>query len=49
MPAVLLLDQEHRSWAEEADTTEHRVVAQMPIKMRELRELLIDITKKNVP
>ena len=40
LPAVLLLDQDHHSWAEAAQVAEHRQVAKMPIKMRELRELL---------
>jgi eukaryotic-like serine/threonine-protein kinase len=45
-PAVLLLDQVHHPWEEEAVVGEHRAVAKMPIKMRELREVLVGVTAK---
>ena len=45
-PAVLLLDQVHHPWEEEAVVSEHRAVAKMPIKMRELREVLVGVTAK---
>jgi serine/threonine-protein kinase len=48
VPAVILLDPHHHDWAEEALVAEHRVVATMPIKMRELRELLVGVTEKKV-
>jgi serine/threonine-protein kinase len=48
VPAVLLLDQHHRDWSEEASVAEHRVVATMPIKLRELRELFVEISEKKV-
>jgi serine/threonine-protein kinase len=48
MPAVLLLDQEHHEWADLAQVADHRQVATMPIKMRKLREILRDVTKKKV-
>ena len=32
LPTVLLLDQNHGHWEEEAQTSDHRVVAKMPIK-----------------
>jgi serine/threonine-protein kinase len=48
VPAVLLLDQVHSDWADEAAVAEHRVVAKMPIKMRELRELLVEVSAKKV-
>jgi serine/threonine protein kinase len=48
IPAVLLLDQVHSDWAEEATVADHRVVAKMPIKMRELRELLVEVSAKKV-
>jgi serine/threonine-protein kinase len=48
LPAVLLLDQAHLHWEDEAKTADHRVVAKMPIKMRELRELLRDAMQKKV-
>ena len=46
MPAVLLLDQIHHPWEDEAVVSEHRAVAKMPIKMRELREVLVGVTAK---
>ncbi len=48
LPAVLLLDQSHHHWAELAKAGEHRVIAKMPIKMRELREALVEATRKKV-
>jgi serine/threonine-protein kinase len=48
VPAVILLDPNHRDWAGEAMVAEHRVVATMPIKMRQLRELLVGVTEKKV-
>jgi serine/threonine-protein kinase len=48
LPAVLLLDQSHHDWAEAAKVSEHRQVAKMPIKMRELREVLRDVVRKKV-
>jgi serine/threonine-protein kinase len=48
LPAVLLLDQTHHSWEKEAKLSDHRVVAKMPIKMRELRELLREAMQKKV-
>ncbi|MEX0612213.1 MAG: protein kinase, partial [Pirellulales bacterium] len=46
-PAVLLLDQTHHAWEDEAEVADHRAVAKMPIKMRELREVLRDVMHKN--
>jgi eukaryotic-like serine/threonine-protein kinase len=48
LPAVLLLDQNHRHWEEESQTNEHRAVAKMPIKMRELRGILLEACQKKV-
>jgi PleD family two-component response regulator len=48
LPAVLLLDQTHHDWEDEAKVAEHRVVAKMPIKMRELREVLLEAMQKKV-
>jgi serine/threonine-protein kinase len=46
LPAVLLLDPHHQEWGDAAQTNDHRAVARMPIKMRELRELLIEVSRK---
>lgn len=48
LPAVLLLDKNHHDWADEAQTADHRAVARMPIKMRELREVLLEVAQKKV-
>jgi serine/threonine-protein kinase len=48
LPAILLLDQVHHDWHHDAKTAEHRVVAKMPIKMRELREALLEAMQKKV-
>ncbi len=48
LPAVLLLDQHHHSWEEEAIVSEYRAVAKMPIKLRVLREVLLEVTQKKV-
>jgi serine/threonine-protein kinase len=47
VPAVLLLGKEH-DWADEADIAEHRITCRMPIKPRELREVLLNATTKQV-
>jgi serine/threonine-protein kinase len=41
IPAVLLLDESHLAWEEEAHVSRHRIVAKMPIKMRQLRESIV--------
>jgi serine/threonine-protein kinase len=48
LPAVLLLDQIHHDWQDDAKVAEHRVVAKMPIKMRQLREALLEAMQKKV-
>lgn len=48
LPAVLLLDQDHHGWEDEAQVAEHRAVAKMPIKLRELREVLLEAARKKV-
>jgi hypothetical protein len=48
LPAVLLLDQIHSDWDEEAAVADHRLVAKMPIKMRQLREALLEAMQKKV-
>jgi serine/threonine-protein kinase len=46
VPAVLLLDQNHLHWEEEVQAAKHRPVAKMPIKMRQLREILLEAMQK---
>lgn len=42
MPAVLLLGEQHAAWAAEAPASGPRVVAQMPMKSRELRQCILE-------
>jgi serine/threonine-protein kinase len=48
LPAVLLLDETHGNWDQNAQKGDHRVVAKMPIKMRELRGALVEASRKKV-
>ncbi len=45
LPCVLLLGEQHRQWSQRAVTARHRVVAHMPIKLRQLRQLLIQLLR----
>ncbi len=47
IPAVLLLGEKHQSWRKKAKLNKHRVVISMPIKLRELRELLARLVPEN--
>lgn len=46
IPTVLLLDQNHLHWETDAQVNNHRAVAKMPIKMRDLRGTLLKTVKK---
>jgi serine/threonine-protein kinase len=48
LPAVLLLDEHHAGWNDEAQTSDHRVAVKMPIKQRELRGALVEASRKKV-
>ena len=37
VPAILLLDEEHVTWADQAKTNTHRTIVQMPIKLSQLK------------
>ena len=39
--SVLLLDESHGMWFEEADAAPHRIAIRMPIKLRQLREAVL--------
>jgi serine/threonine-protein kinase len=41
MPAVLLLGDQHRPWREQAAVDGHRLVLEMPVKSRELRQAIL--------
>ena len=40
IPAVLLLAENQKKWKSKAKLDKHRVVISMPVKLRELREVL---------
>jgi eukaryotic-like serine/threonine-protein kinase len=48
LPAVLLLDESHSHWNEQAQVSDHRIVVKMPIKMRDLRGALVEVSRKKV-
>ncbi len=46
IPAVLLLNELHARLESKAQTSAHRVVVSMPLKLRQLRQLLADLIAK---
>ncbi len=47
VPAMLLLGEQHLAWKAKARLNEHRVVVEMPIKLRKLREALAKLVPKD--
>ena len=46
VPSILLLDKQHNGWDADAKLdAEHRVALQMPVKMRQLREVIGKLTE----
>jgi len=45
IPVVLLLGDQHKSWAKQASVDKHRAVLQMPVKSRELRQTILQVLK----
>lgn len=43
VPAVLLLSEAHPEWKSEVETAEHRTILSMPLKLRELRQMLANL------
>ena len=43
IPAILLLGEQHNGWKKKAKLNDHRVVVSMPIKLRQLREVLTQL------
>lgn len=41
LPLVLLLEENHAPWFSEANTSSHQVAVTMPIKLRQLREIVL--------
>jgi CheY-like chemotaxis protein len=46
LPAILLLGENQQTWLERAKVSDHRVVLQMPLKLRELRDTLTRLVAK---
>lgn len=46
IPAVLLLDEHHSSWTAEAELGDHRAAISMPIKQRQLRQLIQNVLSR---
>ena len=46
LPALLVLGESHAQWADRAQTASHRLVARMPVKLRQLRELLVQLLER---
>ncbi len=46
IPAILLLDENHKDWKKKAKLNAHRVVVSMPIKLRHLREVLAKLVPR---
>jgi serine/threonine-protein kinase len=49
VPAVLLLGEHHAEWKQRARLNRHRVMIKMPIKLRELREVLARLVPAHAP
>jgi serine/threonine-protein kinase len=49
IPAVLLLGEHHEAWRKKAKLNDHRVVVSMPIKLRQLREVLAKLVPPQPP
>jgi eukaryotic-like serine/threonine-protein kinase len=46
IPAVLLLDEQHSSWTDEAELGGHRAAISMPIKQRQLRQMIQNVLSR---
>lgn len=49
IPAVLLLDENHKDWEAKAKLGQHRLLISMPIKLRELRQVLAQLAPIDTP
>jgi CheY-like chemotaxis protein len=45
IPAILFVDQNQQSLVERAEVARHRVILSMPIRLRELRSMLLKLFK----
>jgi eukaryotic-like serine/threonine-protein kinase len=48
VPAVLLLDESQQAWKSSANTAAHRLVLTMPITMKQLRDILVQLAPYKV-
>lgn len=46
IPAVLLLDESHKAWSNEANLCDHRAVLAMPVKQRQLRQAIQSVLSR---
>ncbi len=46
IPAILLLDEQHGKWASAADIGEHRVAITMPVKQKQLRQVVQQVLSR---
>ena len=45
IPAVLILGEEHQSWRDQIETSDHHRVLSMPLRFNQLRQTLIELLK----
>lgn len=43
VPVILLLGDQHKAWAKEVTVDKHRIILQMPVKSRELRQAILKV------
>jgi len=48
-PAILLLTEDQKAYLKQAKLAEHRRVAMLPVKMKELRQLILELSEKSSP
>lgn len=48
-PAILLLTEDQKSYIKQAKLAEHRRVTMLPVKMKELRQLILELSEKSSP
>jgi hypothetical protein len=48
VPVVLLLSDQHKGMAKDAEVGKHRCVLQMPVKSRELRQAILKVLDHSV-
>jgi serine/threonine-protein kinase len=49
IPAILFVDPRHKTFLQEAQVTDHRLILAMPVKVKELRETLLKLLHSTAP